>query len=110
MVARATGDLAASLDTTYDESYEHRPSWNITPTVRVPIVIETLVGDEIVRRLGQARWGLLPHWAKDDKLSYKTFNVRWCAGPLWRSDLPMRNAVAGLVVQGHYPLHHYSVG
>ena len=22
------------------------------------------------------RWGLLPHWAKDEKLSYSTFNAR----------------------------------
>jgi putative SOS response-associated peptidase YedK len=22
------------------------------------------------------RWGLLPHWAKDEKISYSTFNAR----------------------------------
>jgi putative SOS response-associated peptidase YedK len=28
------------------------------------------------RRAGMMRWGLLPHYAKDAKLAYSTFNAR----------------------------------
>ena len=26
------------------------------------------------------KWGLIPHWAKDDKLQYSTFNDAWSRG------------------------------
>lgn len=74
--ARATGDLAATLDAEYDPAYEHQPNWNIAPTHTVPIVVETLIDGEIIRRLGPARWGLLPPWAKEKSFSAKTFNAR----------------------------------
>ena len=59
------------------DDVEVKPSWNIAPTSTVPILMETLTeGAEISREVRTARWGLLPHWAKDQKLSYKTFNAR----------------------------------
>ncbi len=46
--------------------------FNIAPGSQAPFV--RAVGDE--RELALGRWGLLPFWAKDDKLSYRTFNAR----------------------------------
>lgn len=46
--------------------------YNIAPTSNVPIV-HTRCGS---RTLSMAHWGLLPHWAKDRKLAFKTFNAR----------------------------------
>jgi putative SOS response-associated peptidase YedK len=49
-------------------------TWNLAPTDPVPIVRRD-PGDKL-RRLDIVRWGLLPFWAKDAKLSYSTFNAR----------------------------------
>ncbi len=46
--------------------------YNIPPASEVPIV-HIHRGQ---RTLGLAHWGLLPHWAKDRKLAFKTFNAR----------------------------------
>lgn len=45
------------------------PNWNVAPTTNVPVLVERLEEDEILRELHLARWGLLPHWAKDQKFS-----------------------------------------
>ena len=57
------------------------PSFNIAPTDRVPIVLDTIPKgadpeDEPVRRLEAARWGLVPPWAKDVKVGVTAFNAR----------------------------------
>jgi putative SOS response-associated peptidase YedK len=49
-------------------------TWNLAPTDPIPIVRRD-PGDGL-RRLDVVRWGLLPFWAKDAKLSYSTFNAR----------------------------------
>lgn len=46
--------------------------YNIPPTSTVPIV--RLHDGQ--RTLSPAHWGLLPHWARDKKLAFKTFNAR----------------------------------
>ena len=46
--------------------------YNIPPTSTVPIVTMR----DGCRTLSGAHWGLLPHWAKDRKLAFKTFNAR----------------------------------
>lgn len=38
-------------------------SWNVAPTDRVYMVAEK----DGVRTLGSMRWGLIPHWARDDR-------------------------------------------
>lgn len=50
------------------------PTWNLAPTDPIPIVRRN--PDDGLRRLDVGRWGLLPFWAKDVKLSYSTFNAR----------------------------------
>jgi putative SOS response-associated peptidase YedK len=47
--------------------------YNIAPTQDVPIV-RPIDGDE--RELILARWGLIPFWAKDIKIGYRTINAR----------------------------------
>ena len=51
---------------------ELRPRYNIAPTQNIPIVREE--GEK--RRFALARWGLIPHWAKDMKIGYSTINAR----------------------------------
>ena len=49
-----------------------RPRYNMAPTQRA-VAIRLEAGERTaVRR----RWGLLPAWAKDKKLAYKTSNRR----------------------------------
>lgn len=73
---------------------EVRPRYNIAPTQNVPIVrLDERAGPAssskaqtmaVVRqadagsgrRLDILRWGLVPHWAKDAKIGYRTINAR----------------------------------
>ncbi len=42
-------------------------SYNISPTMTVPVFRDRGIG---------MRWGLIPHWSKDGKSKYATFNAR----------------------------------
>lgn len=46
--------------------------YNIAPTQDVAVVRQTDVG----RELSKMRWGLVPSWADDPKISYKMINAR----------------------------------
>ena len=48
------------------------PSANIKPTHTAPVV----VAQNGQRELQGMQWGLIPSWAKDPKIGYKTFNAR----------------------------------
>jgi putative SOS response-associated peptidase YedK len=50
-----------------------RPRYNIAPTQDAPVI---RLNDAGQRELVQLRWGLVPHWAKDLKIGYKTINAR----------------------------------
>jgi putative SOS response-associated peptidase YedK len=39
----------------------------------MPVAIRSEGGKRVPRVM---RWGLLPYWAKDEKVSYSTFNAR----------------------------------
>jgi putative SOS response-associated peptidase YedK len=52
------------------EAYEER--FNLAPTQEALVVREKAGQREAL----MARWGLLPHWAKDDRISYKLINAR----------------------------------
>lgn len=57
----------ASLDKAgYEENY------NVAPSSQVVAVIN----DGERNRLGTLRWGLIPSWAKDEKIGYKMINAR----------------------------------
>ena len=47
--------------------------WNVAPMSMVPVVHDTKEGERIATLM---RWGLLPHWAKDEKLAPKLNNAR----------------------------------
>jgi len=44
------------------------PNYNVAPTHEMPIIN----GDGLLL----ARWGLIPHWANDEKIGYNTINAR----------------------------------
>jgi len=50
-----------------------KPDWNKPPTEPMLVAIRSVDGKRIPKMM---RWGLLPYWAKDEKLSYSTFNAR----------------------------------
>jgi len=51
---------------------EIEPSENIRPSQNVPVIVIK----QGKKYLGFVRWGLIPFWAKDDKIGYKLFNAR----------------------------------
>jgi putative SOS response-associated peptidase YedK len=53
----------------HDRGYER---FNISPTQEVLAVVE----DQGGRRMELLRWGLVPSWAKDQKIGYKMINAR----------------------------------
>jgi len=50
-----------------------KPRYNVAPSQKVPIVRLDKDGN---RELAMLRWGLIPFWAKDDRIGYKTINAR----------------------------------
>jgi putative SOS response-associated peptidase YedK len=53
-----------------DISWE--PRWNIAPTQPVPVVRQD--AKETKRTFTLLRWGLIPYWAKDASIGFKTIN------------------------------------
>ncbi|MCY8917384.1 SOS response-associated peptidase [Bacillus atrophaeus] len=51
---------------------EYDPSYNVAPSQN----ILTINNDGSSNRLGKLRWGLIPPWAKDEKIGYKMINAR----------------------------------
>lgn len=50
----------------------YQPSYNIAPGQNVLAIIH----DGKEKRAGYLRWGLVPSWAKDEKIGYKMINAR----------------------------------
>jgi putative SOS response-associated peptidase YedK len=65
-------EIKLDLKIDFDEAADYRPRWNAAPTSQLPVVISNLRQ----RTLTLMRWGLVPAWAKDIKISYSTFNAR----------------------------------
>jgi len=81
VVAGAAADLVQMFDVDLVGDDLPEPSFNVAPTDRVPIILDTIPKgaeefDEPVRRLEAARWGLVPPWAKDVKVGVTAFNAR----------------------------------
>jgi putative SOS response-associated peptidase YedK len=49
-------------------------SWNVAPTDPLPVVCYDATDHQ--RSLEVMRWGLIPFWAKDDKIGFSTINAR----------------------------------
>src|SRR5690625_4268266 len=55
-----------------DPILDYEPSYNIAPGQNVLAIIH----DGKKKRAGYLRWGLVPSWAKDEKIGYKMINAR----------------------------------
>jgi len=53
-------------------SFDYQPRYNIAPGQRITAVI----AHEGKNRIGELKWGLVPSWAKDEKIGYKTLNAK----------------------------------
>lgn len=74
---------------------DFRPNFNAAPGQTMPVITET--GLEFMR------WGLIPAWAKDEKIGYKLINARSESvfdKPVWRG--PVRKKRCLIPANGFY--------
>lgn len=50
---------------------ELKPRYNIAPSQKAPVIL-----NKSPRKLSMIRWGLIPHWSRDEKIGYKMINAR----------------------------------
>ncbi|WP_091011992.1 MULTISPECIES: SOS response-associated peptidase [Paenibacillus] len=70
-----TDPIDAIMDRYYAsiaDGFEYKPNYNAAPMQHIP----TIIGSKDGNRLGSLRWGLVPVWAKDDKIGNKMINAR----------------------------------
>jgi putative SOS response-associated peptidase YedK len=75
--------------------------WNLPPTRPMLVAYRSIDG---VRLPKMMKWGLIPHWAKDEKIQYSTFNARseeFKAKPAFR-DAWKRGQRCLIVTDGFY--------
>jgi putative SOS response-associated peptidase YedK len=78
---------------------DFEPRYNISPTTSVPIVRQ--VGT--MRELVKVKWGLIPSWSKEPKMSYSTINAKSEEAdkkPAFRSAIKSRRCL--VVADGYY--------
>lgn len=79
-------------------------SYNVPPGSPLPIILDRVDADgQLARRLEAARWGLVPGWAKDDKIGFRAFNARSetvDSKPMFRSAFTSRRCA--VAVNGYY--------
>lgn len=98
-------DLQTLYDVTSPSDVEIPPSWNVAPTQQVYGVLERSEkdGQAVGRQLRALRWGLLPSWAKDQKIGARLINARvetLADKPSFRSAFAKRRAI--LPSSGYY--------
>jgi putative SOS response-associated peptidase YedK len=80
---------------------ELHPRYNIPPTTKVLAVRQPEQGAK--RELAELRWGLIPVWAKDEKIAYSTINARGdtvAEKPAFRSAFKKRRCL--ILADGYY--------
>ncbi|NLP85544.1 SOS response-associated peptidase [Microbacterium sp. CFH 90308] len=103
VVANAGSELVGVLRVDVEADDLPEPSYNIAPTYRAAIVIDSAKTEPPTRRLEAARWGLVPAWAKDTKIGARAFNARAEEledKPMFRTALEKRRAV--VPASGYY--------
>lgn len=103
VVANAGSELVGVLRVDVEGDDLPEPSYNVAPTDRAAIVIDSAKTEPPTRRLETARWGLIPGWAKDPKIGARAFNARSEEledKPMFRSALEKRRAV--VPASGYY--------
>jgi putative SOS response-associated peptidase YedK len=76
--SRSSVDLSVLFEAT-DEVPGLEADYNVAPTDPVPVVRMAAAADDDapgIRVLSSARWGLLPHWAKDARAGARMINAR----------------------------------
>lgn len=103
VVASAGSELVGVLRVDLEADDLPAPSYNVAPTDRVAIVIDSTKTEPPTRRLEAARWGLIPGWAKDPKIGARAINARSEEledKPMFRVALHKRRAV--VPASGYY--------
>ncbi|MFM8429362.1 MAG: SOS response-associated peptidase, partial [Candidatus Limnocylindrus sp.] len=73
-------EFGAAIDPVMRGTWQ--PHWNVAPTATAALIaphaeVEDANGTVVHERLlTYARWGLVPHWAKDESLGNRLFNAR----------------------------------
>ena len=94
---QASIERAWKIERTNSDPFPRR--FNVQPTTAVPV----LRLEEGARTLCRARWGLIPHWWKQDKPPNFTINARLeeaSGKPLWRD--PIRRSRCLLPAEGWF--------
>ena len=94
---QASIERAWKIDRTSSNPFPRR--FNVQPTTAVPV----LLLEDRARTLRSARWGLIPHWWKQDKPPSITINARLeeiSGKPMWRD--PIRRSRCLLPAEGWY--------
>jgi putative SOS response-associated peptidase YedK len=75
---KSRADLQTLYDVTRPSDVEIPASWNVAPTQQVYGVLERTEkdGPAVERQLRALRWGLVPSWAKDQKIGSRLINAR----------------------------------
>lgn len=71
VVAYDPDTLVSGFSLTRIQPFPRR--WNVAPQSPVPVVFETKEGERVGELM---RWGLIPHWAKDESIGSKLNNAR----------------------------------
>lgn len=103
VVASAGSELVGVLRVDVEGDDLPAPSFNVAPTARAAIVLDSAKTEPPTRRLEAARWGLVPSWAKDTKIGARAFNARAEEledKPMFRGALEKRRAV--VPTSGYY--------
>lgn len=103
VVAEVGSELVGMLRVDVESDSLPEPSYNIAPTSRVAIVLDSAKTEPPTRRLEPARWGLVPAWAKDVSIGVRAFNARSEEledKPMFRKALEKRRAV--VPASGYY--------
>ncbi|MFA1822085.1 SOS response-associated peptidase [Virgibacillus oceani] len=65
-------DIIKAFDLQQESIEGYEPNYNVAPGQQVLAIIY----DGKKKRAGYLRWGLVPSWAKDEKIGYKMINAR----------------------------------
>ncbi len=83
------------------------PRYNVAPTNEVACVVE----EDGQRKVDLFRWGLIPSWAKDKKIGYRTINARAdtvASKPSFRAAFKRRRLL--VVATGFYEWERHGTG
>lgn len=113
---RSAQDLADAFDVQRitDAAAQVAAGYNIAPTDPVRVVLqrpdkdarESVTSDEAVRAMHVARWGLIPHWAKDPSIGARMINARAeTIAEKSSYSMPLQKRRCIVVADGYYEWH-----